>query len=64
MRMNDLKFMTNENVLKSMKEIKLKNSEGCDRIPQIILLNGMELLVDPMSIRQELHHEAPTEGPA
>ena len=42
--------MTSENVLKAMKEIKVKNSEGWDRIPQRILIDGMEMLVRPLTI--------------
>ena len=42
--------MTLDNVKKAMKEIKLKNSEGCDRIPQQILLDGIEELAGPMSV--------------
>ena len=41
--------MTLHNVTKAMKEIKLKNSEGCDRIPQRILLDGIEILAGPMT---------------
>ena len=42
--------MTTENVIKAMKEIKLKNAEGCDRIPQRILLDGIEILSGPLSV--------------
>ena len=33
-----------------MKEIKLKNSEGWDRIPQRILIDRTEILVKPLSV--------------
>ena len=39
--------MTLENVSKAMKSIKIKNCEGYDRIPQCILNEGMELLLQP-----------------
>ena len=48
--MNDTNFMTMENVLKAIKEIKLKNSEGWDRISQRIFIDGMEILVEPLSV--------------
>ena len=38
--------MTRENVLKAMKSQKLKNSVG---IPQRIIVDGAELLVDEMA---------------
>ena len=50
MKTDDVNFMTMENVIKAMKEMKLKNSDGGGRIPQRILLDGAELLVKPMSI--------------
>ena len=49
MRQPNANFMTPSNVLKAMKEIKLKNSEGEDRIPQRILVDGMNQLIGPMS---------------
>ena len=39
--------MTLVNVSKAMKSIKIKNCEGYDRIPQCILNEGMELLLQP-----------------
>ena len=41
-QVEDKNFMALENVIKAMKEIKLKTSEGCDRIPQSVLLGGLE----------------------
>ena len=38
---DDVNFMPMENVLRSMKEIKLKNSEGWDRIPQRIIIKPL-----------------------
>ena len=49
-RSAEINFMTSENVLKAMKEIKVKNSEGWDRIPQRILIDGMEMLVRPLTV--------------
>ena len=45
----DSMFMTRSNVEKCIKCIKLKNSEGYDRIPQRILVDGLEQLIDPLS---------------
>ena len=44
---NDI-FMTLENVFKAMKSIKIKNSEGYDRIPQRIFNEGLETLLIPV----------------
>ena len=40
-------FMTPENIRNAFKSIKIKNSEGYDRIPQRILNEGMEFLIEP-----------------
>ena len=34
MEMGEMNFMTMENVKNAMKEIKLKNAQGCDRTPE------------------------------
>ena len=36
--------MTELNVRLAMESLKLKNAEGFDRIPQLILIDGAELL--------------------
>ncbi len=46
---NDLNFMSSDKVLEAMKDLKIKNSEGTDRIPQRILADGIELLHRPLS---------------
>ena len=48
-RTNDKNFMTPDKVLESMKGLKVKNCEGCDLIPQRILADGIESLIDPYS---------------
>ena len=48
-RTNDKNFMTPDKVLESMKGLKVKNCEGCDLIPQRILADGIESLIDPFS---------------
>ena len=40
--------MTEQNVLKAVQNIKLKNSEGCDGIPTRILVDGINELIEPM----------------
>ena len=47
---NQSPFMSCANVLECLKEIKQKNCEGYDRIPQRILLDGAEILVTPLTI--------------
>ena len=36
-------FMTRDNILECMNGLKLKNTEGYDRIPQRILIDGRDL---------------------
>ena len=38
-------FMTSVDIMESIKSIKCKNSEGFDRIPQRILIDGAEILL-------------------
>jgi hypothetical protein len=42
-------FMTKEDIIECMKSLKCKNSEGFDRIPQRILVDGMEHLINPIT---------------
>ena len=41
--------MTRDKVYECIKQLKPKNSEGYDRIPQRILLDGIEALSTPFS---------------
>ena len=41
--------MTTENIMKAVKSIKMKNAEGNDRIPQRILIDGISVLMAPLS---------------
>ena len=45
----DKNFMTPANIISAIKSLKLKNSEGFDRIPQRILIDGMSALINPFS---------------
>ena len=45
---NDDNFMTRDNIIKAIKSIKIKNCEGYDRIPQRILYEGIDYLIEPM----------------
>ena len=45
----DYNFMTEINVKKAMQSLKLKNAEGHDRIPQRLLIDGAEILNEPMT---------------
>ena len=40
--------MTIENVDRAIKSVKIKNCEGYDRIPQRILCEGIEYLIQPI----------------
>ena len=42
-------FMSRDEVCSCMLSLKSKNSEGFDRIPQRILLDGAEVLTDPLA---------------
>ena len=42
-------FMDQSSIRECMLSLKPKNSEGMDRIPQRILLDGMEFLLTPLS---------------
>ena len=42
-------FMNKEAIVECLKSIKIKNTEGFDRIPQRILVDGSEHLVDPLT---------------
>ena len=42
-------FMTTQNIIKCFDSIQNKNSEGFDRIPQRILVDGLEHLLDPLT---------------
>ena len=37
------------NLNESTQSIKLKNSEGHDRIPQILLIDGVSVLLQPLT---------------
>ena len=47
-------FMSTDEIMKCIKSIKLKNCEGFDRIPQRVLVDGMEHLLPPLSRLFEL----------
>ena len=38
-----------ENIRRAIKTIKMKNAEGDDRIPQRILIDGVEILLEPLT---------------
>ena len=42
-------FMTKKDILECMKSLKCKNSEGFDRIPQRVLVDGVEHLINPFT---------------
>ena len=46
----NINFMSENDVEKCIKDIKIKNNEGFDRIPQRILVEGCASLLPPLSI--------------
>ena len=42
-------FMTGIRISECIKDLKLKNTKGYDRIPQRILLDGLEVLIEPLT---------------
>ena len=51
-------FINQINVMNALRSIKIKNSEGYDRIPQRILNEGRELLIKPITRLFELIYES------
>ena len=45
----DINFMTSGNILRAVHSIKMKNSQGDDRIPQRILIDGISILLNPLT---------------
>ena len=42
-------FMDRESIVDCVKSLKIKNSEGFDRLPQKILFDGLDHLIDPLT---------------
>ena len=42
-------FMTRENITECVKSLKIKNTEGYDRILQHVLVDGLEWLIEPLA---------------
>ena len=42
-------FMDQASIRTVMESIKIKNSEGYDRVPQRIIREGLELLIEPFT---------------
>ena len=49
MNASNLNFMTKNDIITRIKMLKVKNCEGYDRIPQRILIDVMDLLIDPLT---------------
>ena len=45
----DSDFMSKNEIIECVKQLKLKNCEGYDRIPQRILIDGIDILINPLS---------------
>ena len=46
---NNKMFMNREWISECLRSIKIKNTEGFDRIPQRILVDGCDSLLDPLT---------------
>ena len=53
-------FMTDMNIIKILKNLKIKNCEGFDRIPLRVLNEGAERLVKPLSALFRLIYDQKT----
>ena len=42
-------FMSQPEIIECVKQLKMKNCEGYDRIPQRILIDGISILIAPLS---------------
>ena len=45
----DENFMSPSDILECVKQLKLKNCKGYDQIPQRFLIDGITILVNPLS---------------
>ena len=50
LRVDDKDFMMQNDIIEAVSNIKLKNSEGFDRIPQRVLIDGISLLIKPLTM--------------
>jgi hypothetical protein len=51
-------FLTREDINQCLISLKCKNSEGFDSIPQRILLDGAEVLIDPLCVLfDKIYHQ-------
>jgi hypothetical protein len=46
---NNSCFMKREDIIECVSTLKIKNSEGFDRIPQRIIKDGIDILIDPIT---------------
>ena len=44
----NLDFMTKSDIISCIKMLNIKNFEGYDRIPQRVLIDGIDLLINPL----------------
>ena len=49
MKAGNLDFMTKTDIISCVKMLKVKNCEGYDRIPQRVLIDGIDLLINPLT---------------
>ena len=46
---DDSMFMTRNEIIECINGLKIKNTEGYDRIPQRILVDGRDSLIEPLT---------------
>ena len=49
MTATDSDFMSENDIIECVKQLKLKNCEDYDRIPQRILIDGISILINPQT---------------
>ena len=49
MTATDSDFMSENDIIECVKQLKLKNCEDYDRIPQRILIDGISILINPLT---------------
>ena len=57
MEVPDQNFMTSHNILRAVKSIKMKNCEGENRIPQRIMIDGIEVLLAPLTEFKRIYEQ-------
>ena len=57
-RVEDDFFMSKNEIIIAVKSLKTKNCEGYDRLPQRILIDGIDVLIDPLTVLFKKNYES------